>query len=323
MKYLININRPIFYIWAGHFIKETNSKWIHRDNQHAQDFELLILSKGKLYLKVNDQPVFLKAGDVLFTPPFTHIVGSQPSTGDNSQYWTHFFASYQALRDDDPIIEKLTKGKGPSLLDNYIVMPNQFTLYSPTHIYLLFEQLLNITSEKRNISRGNDLFLSYFLTAVSNDYLQGLSKKKEQNKIDKISEWIKVNISPHLTVNDVAHKFELNPSYLSREFKKEVGIPLKSYIIDMKLDHAKYLLIASSLSISEIAYRSYFSDAKLFMHTFKKKVGTTPSDYRKIMNATNYNSDLVDYRRHVPAEFGTAAIRKLIYQIVQENKKQI
>ena len=88
----------------------------------------------------------------------------------------------------------------------------------------------------------------------------------------------------------------------------------------MKLDYAKYLLSTTYLSVSEISYKSYFSDTKLFFHTFKKRVGITPSQYRNLTSSTKYNSNFVDQKMPLPSEFGTIAIRKLINEIVEENK---
>src|SRR5699024_384166 len=109
---------------------------------------------------------------------------------------------------------------------------------------------------------------------------------------------------------------KLNPSYLSRLFKKETETSIKSYILKMKIEYAKYLLVSTNLLISEIAEKAYFSDDKQFLHTFKNKTGTTPSKYRNSLSKTHMNSNTVDPKPHLPAEFGTKAIRELVATII-------
>ena len=321
MNYLININKPILNIWTKEFIKEEGSVWVHPSQQHSQDFELTILEKGSLNLSLNGKPLILNEGEALLTPPFAHLMGTKPTYSAIYLYWTHFFAEYKNLKDNDSLSKQIISGKKQYILDNYAVIPDHFILHNPTQIYLLFNQLVNITAKKRKINRGNDLFLSYLLTAISNDYLENISKTEKEKNINIISEWIKVNISPHLTVKKVAQKFGLNSNYLSRAFKKETNIPLKSYIINMKLDYAKYLLSTTYLSVSEISYKSYFSDTKLFFHTFKKRVGITPSQYRNLTSSTKYNSNFVDQKMPLPSEFGTIATVSYTHLTLPTNRE--
>ena len=49
-----------------------------------------------------------------------------------------------------------------------------------------------------------------------------------------------------------------------------------------RLNKAKELLLSSNMPICEIAEKSGFSDASYFSRSFKKSVGLTPKQYRKL-----------------------------------------
>ncbi|WP_228928476.1 helix-turn-helix domain-containing protein [Leuconostoc pseudomesenteroides] len=71
-------------------------------------------------------------------------------------------------------------------------------------------------------------------------------------------------------------KKTLNPA-----FKKEYGVTITQFIRQTKVETAKELLIASNLSLLEIAELLSFSTATYFVKTFKKVTGVTPNHFRK------------------------------------------
>ena len=84
-----------------------------------------------------------------------------------------------------------------------------------------------------------------------------------------------------ITIREVAEYLRLSESYLSRLFKKEMGISFSQYILNQKIDKAKNLLRFSEYSIGEITYYLGFSNESHFIQTFQKRVGETPNRYRR------------------------------------------
>ncbi len=93
-------------------------------------------------------------------------------------------------------------------------------------------------------------------------------------------EYIYNNINHRITVQELAEHTNLSPSYLSRLFKKELGISISDYILEKKIEKAQNLLKYSTYSLIEIANYLAFSSQSHFIQTFKKMVGTTPKKYR-------------------------------------------
>lgn len=72
-----------------------------------------------------------------------------------------------------------------------------------------------------------------------------------------------------------------SPEHLCREFKKHYGKTPTDFINEIRLDHARNLLIYSDAKIIEIAYASGFENLSHFCHEFKKKFTVPPTTYRK------------------------------------------
>lgn len=93
-------------------------------------------------------------------------------------------------------------------------------------------------------------------------------------------EYIYNHIHDRITLEELADYTHLSPSYLSRLFKKELGISVSNYICEKKIEKAQNLLKFSDFSLIEIANYLAFSSQSHFIQTFKKLVGVTPKKYR-------------------------------------------
>ena len=84
-----------------------------------------------------------------------------------------------------------------------------------------------------------------------------------------------------LKMEDLAAAEGLNPSYFSRLFSKEVGQPVKAYILSVKIRTACNILCNSDYPISAISLSLGFSSQSAFTAVFRKLMGETPAMYRK------------------------------------------
>ncbi|BBH18791.1 hypothetical protein Back11_01360 [Paenibacillus baekrokdamisoli] len=103
---------------------------------------------------------------------------------------------------------------------------------------------------------------------------------------DSVIERLKCYIADHLytviTREQLADFVFLNPAYLSRLFKKEVGESITDYILHERMKIAKELIINSTIPISEIAKTLGYSNFSYFSKMFKKVYQTNPQHYRRL-----------------------------------------
>ena len=100
--------------------------------------------------------------------------------------------------------------------------------------------------------------------------------------IDSVKEYIRINISRRLTLNEVSDVFGFTPNYLSQMFAKSGDIGFVEYVTAQKVAAAEKLLEAdANIRIYELAERLGFESAFYFSTVFKKVKGCSPSEYRE------------------------------------------
>lgn len=116
------------------------------------------------------------------------------------------------------------------------------------------------------------------------DYTEKMLFLKKSSVISKsitlCIDYIYSHINSRITIEDLAEYVSLSPSYLSRLFKKELGVSVSEYIIKKKIEKAQNLLRYSDNSIIDIANYLSFSSQSHFIQVFKNTVGLTPKKYR-------------------------------------------
>jgi two-component system response regulator YesN len=108
-----------------------------------------------------------------------------------------------------------------------------------------------------------------------------VSEEEEISQIKKAQEYIAANLDKNISRTEIAEQVYLNSDYLSRLFKREVGLPLKDYMISEKIKLAKKLLVTTNLSVGIIASKVGYSNFSHFTLIFKKVEGVTPNEYRQ------------------------------------------
>jgi AraC-like DNA-binding protein len=74
----------------------------------------------------------------------------------------------------------------------------------------------------------------------------------------------------------------ISPKHLSETIKSETGKSALEHINEMKIEHAKILLLQTEKTINEVAYDLNFDTPNYFSAFFKSNTGLTPTAYRKI-----------------------------------------
>ncbi len=93
--------------------------------------------------------------------------------------------------------------------------------------------------------------------------------------------FIRFNIDQPLSLNHLADTLGVHPSYLSRTFKKALGMTLTDYINKLRIEEAKYMLDQGNESVAKIALSVGYNDPNYFSKVFTKLEHVTPQDYRK------------------------------------------
>lgn len=82
-----------------------------------------------------------------------------------------------------------------------------------------------------------------------------------------------------LSLSSLSKECKISEAYFRRIFNNKYGVSPKEYIINLRINYAKQLLVYGELSIQEIAAACGFSEPCHFSREFKKRTGVSPSKY--------------------------------------------
>ena len=109
---------------------------------------------------------------------------------------------------------------------------------------------------------------------------RGISEKVSQ-PVRIAEEYVANHFRESIGLNDAANVAGVNSTYLSYLFHQEMGIGFASYLLNLRIEYAKKILVESSLKMREISEKSGFNDYHYFSKVFKKMNGVSPAEYRK------------------------------------------
>ena len=139
---------------------------------------------------------------------------------------------------------------------------------------VMWRQLLDCTDTEQIIE---------LLVGSVDRYMQEEGKARQNHQhhlIRHIASFIESHIQESWTVRQLAKQFNLNASYLSVLFKKEMGRTISDYVQDTRIELAKRLLQDPGIKVYEVAEMVGIQTSAYFTYVFKKSVGCTPQEFR-------------------------------------------
>ncbi|SEO31469.1 AraC family transcriptional regulator [Paenibacillus sp. OV219] len=169
----------------------------------------------------------------------------------------------------------------------------------------MLRHLIEVSYTGKDSSRSG-----FLLAALLNELSQlGFAAKQKETVagssyspiVGKALAYIRRHLVEPISVVEIASHCELSQEHLSRLFAREVGIPLRQMIIQLRLERAAYHLRHSTLSINEIASQCGYSENHYFSRTFAAYFGISASVYRGKYAAPAERH--VVYEQHIDAKY--------------------
>jgi len=106
-------------------------------------------------------------------------------------------------------------------------------------------------------------------------------------RFDKIYQYIMKNFSKQIRLEDVADLVGLTTNAFCRYFKGRTKKTFVQYLNDIRIGHAKKLLIKGRMKISTLSMECGFNNLSNFIEQFKRSTGMSPSEYQKRFGVKN------------------------------------
>jgi AraC-like DNA-binding protein len=151
-----------------------------------------------------------------------------------------------------------------------------------SEIMLIFNKILGEQTKREPGANTSSLtsFIQLILLISRQCHPSNGKHYSHAHQISKVINYMENNYSQKLTLKLLSEVSGLSGSSFRRCFYDAVGFSPINYLLKLRLKKAALLLDTSDLSITEIAYKTGFSDSNYFIRQFKKFTGTTPLKYR-------------------------------------------
>lgn len=295
------------------FVRHVNKIIINEGETHCcplrklYDYQLVGMIKGELKFKIDDSDIILSSGDCVLLPPFVSIL---EYIDDNAEdlclyFIVHFDFFFEKKRKDweiedmdlkycRPWIEKVEPdpryvdetGKNAHVLKNYALFEGMLS----DDMLGDLQKMLNFyrCGYSRGRSESEDLILrAYMLKILARFCGQPDKEGVYRDAVNRFIDYASVNYRLKIDLNEVVKDYGYTMNYYRKIFKEETGVTPVEYLLDIRIEKAKDLLL-HNFAVNEVANKVGFPDPYYFSKVFKKKTGVSPKDYKRTIQ-TNIN----------------------------------
>ena len=121
--------------------------------------------------------------------------------------------------------------------------------------------------------------------AMARLYGTGIMARKQENKLPQVVEIALKVLQQDFAfldgVGDLADRLHVSQEYLTRIFRRHVGMPPGKYLNQVRVEHAKLLLQQGDHSVAFVADACGFANSNYFARVFRSMVGVSPSVFAR------------------------------------------
>lgn len=218
-----------------------------------------------------------QAGDVALAPPYLYHRTLPNGDGPYERIMIKFTPSFV-----QPFIDQMGEH---TFLKLYEALVYHFTEESQNKLRNMFfdilEEYQKNTPYKEFILQG---MLFRLFTTVLEEHIPTRfvthSSPLSSQIIDAMA-YMENHYKSQPSLEEVAAYVGFSAGYFSRLFHSQLGMPYSQYLSNIQIRNVQILLIGTDMSIMDIASETGYCHGDYLSTQFKKKVGMTPSQYRK------------------------------------------
>lgn len=254
------------YITDVGFFPHAQYHYIERKEGSEQNL-LIYCTNGEGFVIINGKKYKVLKNSLLIIPKYaSHIYGTDANNPWDI-YWVHFKGE----------VDQFYSAESLTLID--------IPLATLSPLTNLFNNILD--SLTRGYTINNIIFacqcLNYMLASLFfMPYNKYEHKDKHVQYIESSINYMEKNIDKPVSLEELSSFNNLSKSQLTEVFKEKTGYSPIDFFIRLKIQKACSQLDLSDLTVAEVSSNVGYSDQYYFSRIFKKIMGMSPSDYRKI-----------------------------------------
>jgi AraC-like DNA-binding protein len=244
------------------------------------ELNLIINAKGAKrvvggHIEVIDDLELVLVGPNVYHAWFTHQCQSKSITEVTIQFHKDLF--------DD----KFLRRNQLSFVKNMIERSQRGILFSPETIAALKDRIASLNKKSgfdsvlELLSILHDLSISRNMKTLSDSSFSNEQFHYNSRRIEKVFEYMNGHYNMQITLAEVAKIANMPEASFSRFIKKRTGKTFIDSLNEIRLGHASRMLIDTTNTVAEIAYKCGFNNISNFNRIFKRKKFCIPKDFRE------------------------------------------
>jgi len=142
-----------------------------------------------------------------------------------------------------------------------------------------------LLDEQNNGGAGGQLYFDsllnvlavHLLRTYTTEFCEARSPKSlTQKQVSRAIDYMHVHLNQDISLEVLARTVNLSSSHLRHLFKQSTGMAPHQYLINLRVNRAKELLLSGGFSVSEVAAEVGFADQSHLHRHFKRFFGVTP-----------------------------------------------
>ncbi|MFS0727117.1 helix-turn-helix domain-containing protein [Paenibacillus sp. 1P07SE] len=260
------------------YIKRTEDFSMHTDHYHAS-YEIYYLISGERFYFIRDRSYHVRKGDLVFINTRELHKTSGTGGGGHERLVIYF---------EEEWLSRYYAPHHELLLQPFVQAPP--VIRFPVREQVQSEQLIHrLMAEMSSAAPGQELAIrqtvSDLLLLAARHAASSEAEPLDTPlhlKMSEVARYINEHYAEPIYLTALAEQFYLSPYYLSRTFRKAIGLTMNEYLNLVRIRAAEQLLKETDLAVTEIAARVGYDNFSHFGKTFKKITKTSPRNYRKV-----------------------------------------
>jgi len=294
--YDVDVSRPLRCTMCG--IREPHEPF-PQHRRVRNDFVAFLVVRGEIFLTdylPHPESIVVKPGDIHIIAPGLPQASTAPFAPGIKFLWFHFdFAQERNLCNRPQTLAIMRELYTPGhdivpqtrwLVPRHLSLGAELDSFVRMHTELMDNTRLWGVNDAGSqaicahmVYMLHRLFAAEMLRDASVGTDIGSRVPPESVHVSRARQFIRLNYERSISLSDVADAVELNPSYLSRCFKRVMSQTVVDFILKTRIEAAKSHLSEGSGSIKEIAFMSGFASSAYFCRIFKRLERQTPLEY--------------------------------------------
>lgn len=263
--------------------------WSTEHFHHHDRYEIYFLNEGERHFYHSGDLFTIKAGDVFLARPnvLHYAYGSDTHEKYGIEFTDKYLCHFLTPLVTDKFLYcfkyshlRLTNEEKDMFRKAFLNALSEFSKETQMDNEFCFINLCVILGILKRVALRQDE-TKLEIPSKSND-------KKLSNHLSYAFDFIRNNFTDISSLDEISSKCYIDKFYLSRAFKKNMGVTIMEYINSLKLQYACELLSTTNMSIASISDKCGFTNTSHFSTLFRKNIGISPTKFRK--NHTGFSA---------------------------------